>query len=62
MLGLVLLGLGVTVAGLVCCLVAQFPHARAVRFLDILTGLRAPDTPAFRRYHQRLNRVAGLAS
>lgn len=41
---------------------ASWPNshlARALRFLATLTGLSAPDTPVFRRYHRRLNRVAG---
>jgi len=62
LLGLVILGGCAPVVGLACCLVARFPCARAIGLLDRLTGLTAPDTLAFRRYHQRLNRVAGLGS
>jgi len=59
MLVLAIMGSGATITGLACCLVAHFSRARAPRFLDTLTGLSAPDTPAFRRYHRRLNRVTG---
>ncbi len=59
---LVFFGLYGVIIGTICCVVARHPNGRAVRFLDMLTGQRAPDTPAFRRYHQRLNLVVGLSN
>lgn len=65
MLGLVILGVYAVIGGILCCVAAQFPNARAIRSLDklaaMLTGQRPPDTLAFLRYRQRMNRAAGFS-
>jgi len=65
MLGLVILGVYAVIGGILCCVAAQFPNARAIRSLDklaaMLTGQRPPDTLAFLRYRQRMNRAVGFS-